>query len=97
MRRAKSYGWPLVSFGNNYDGVPIPKPDTRPDLAKPVLYWLPVIAPGNLMFYHGARTFPQWNGNGFVSGLGTKSLKRFIFDGHGGAKSAERWDVANSR
>ena len=93
IQKGKNYGWPLVSFGNNYDGVPIPKPDSRPDLAMPVLYWAPVIAPGNLMFYTGTKTFPQWNGNGFVSGLGTKSLNRFIFDGHGGAKSAERWDV----
>jgi glucose/arabinose dehydrogenase len=93
IEKGKNYGWPLVSYGNNYNGVPIPRPDTRPDLAKPVLYWAPVIAPGNLMFYRGTRTFPQWNGNGFVSGLSTKSLNRIIFDGHGGAKSAERWDV----
>ncbi|MBV8903762.1 MAG: PQQ-dependent sugar dehydrogenase [Acidobacteriia bacterium] len=95
IEKGKNYGWPLVSYGNNYNGVPIPKPDTRPDLAKPVLYWVPVIAPGNLMFYTGTQTFPQWNGNGFVSGLGTKSLNRIIFDGHGGAKSAERWDVGH--
>ena len=93
IEKGKNYGWPLVSYGKNYNGVPIPKPDTRPDLAKPVLYWVPVIAPGNLMFYTGTKTFPQWNGNGFVSGLSTKSLNRIIFDGHGGAKSAERWDV----
>ncbi len=93
IEKGKNYGWPLVSFGNNYDGVPIPKPDSRPDLAMPVLYWAPVIAPGNLMFYTGSQTFPQWNGNGFVSGLGTMSLNRIIFDGHGGAKSAERWEV----
>jgi glucose/arabinose dehydrogenase len=93
IEKGKNYGWPLVSFGQNYNGVPIPKPDMRPDLAMPVLYWLPVIAPGNLMFYHGTQSFPQWDGNGFVSGLATKSLNRIIFDGHGGAKSAERWDV----
>jgi glucose/arabinose dehydrogenase len=75
--------------------VPIPTPDTRPDLAKPVLYWVPVIAPGNLMFYHGTKTFPQWDGNGFISGLETKSLNRIIFDGHGGAKTAERWSVGH--
>jgi len=95
IEKGKNYGWPLVSYGNNYDGVPIPKPDTRPDLAKPVLYWAPVIAPGNIMFYHGSQTFPQWDGNGFVSGLGTTSLNRIIFDGHGGAKSAERWNVGH--
>src|SRR6202012_93238 len=76
-----------------YNGVPIPKPDMRPELAMPVLYWVPVIAPGNLMFYRGTQTFPQWNGNGFVSGMGTTSLSRIIFDGHGGAKMAERWNV----
>ena len=95
IEKGKNYGWPLVSFGKNYDGVPIPNPDLRPDLAMPVLYWAPVIAPGNLMFYTGAQTFPQWNGNGLVSGLSTKSLNRIVFDGHGGAKSAERWEVGH--
>jgi glucose/arabinose dehydrogenase len=93
IEKGKNYGWPLVSYGQNYNGVPIAKPETRPDLAKPVLYWVPVIAPGNLMFYRGAQTFPQWDGNGFISGLGTRSLNRIILDGHGGAKAAERWDV----
>ena len=51
IEKGKNYGWPLVSYGQNYNGVPIPNPDTRPDLAKPVIYWVPVIAPGNLMFY----------------------------------------------
>ena len=93
IERGKNYGWPLVSYGNNYNGVPIPRPDTRPDLTKPVLYWVPVIAPGNLMFYRGNKTFPQWDGNGFVSGLGSQTINRIIFDGHGGAKAAERWKV----
>ncbi len=95
IERGKNYGWPLVSYGKNYNGVPIPNPDTRPDLAKPVLYWVPVIAPGNLMFYTSTKTFPEWNGNGFISGLGSKTLNRIIFDGHGGAKAAERWDVGH--
>lgn len=88
----KNYGWPLVSYGHNYDGVPIPSPDTRPDLTKPVIYWDPVIAPGNLMFYKGAM-FPQWNGSAFASGLGSESLTRITFDGKGGAKPVERWDM----
>jgi aldose sugar dehydrogenase len=95
IEKGKNYGWPLVSYGENYNGVPIDKPDTRPELAKPVLYWVPVIAPGNLMFYRGKQTFPQWNGSGFVSGLATKALVRVVFDGHGGAKTAERWDVGH--
>ncbi len=87
----KNYGWPLASYAPNYDGVPIPSPDTRPDLTKPVLYWTPVIAPGNLVFYKG-KMFPQWNGSALVSGLGTKSLSRIVINGPN-AKSAERWSV----
>jgi aldose sugar dehydrogenase len=91
IEKGKNYGWPLVEYADNYDAVPIPRPDTRPDLAKPAIYWVPVVAPGNLMFYRGKQTFPQWDGNGFISGMGTMSLNRVIFDGHGGAKMAERW------
>ena len=93
VEKGKNYGWPLVSYGQNYNGVPIPQPDTRPDLAKPVLYWVPVIAPGNLMFYTSKQTFPQWYGSGLIGGMATMSLNRILFDGHGGAKVAERWNV----
>jgi glucose/arabinose dehydrogenase len=92
MQPGKNYGWPLVSYGMNYNGVPIPSPDTRPDLTKPVIYWVPVIAPGNLMFYKGAM-FPQWNGSAFASGLASKALIRITFDGKGGAQAVERWDM----
>ena len=93
IEKGKNYGWPLVSYGINYDQVPIPNPDLRLDLTKPVLYWVPVIAPGNLMFYRGTKTFPQWDGSGFVSGMASMSLVRINFDGKGGAKAVERWAV----
>ena len=92
IEKGKNYGWPLVSYGMNYNEKPIPSHETRTDLTKPVLYWTPVIAPGNLMFYTG-KMFPQWNGSGFISGLGSMSLNRIVFDGKGGAKGAERWDI----
>jgi aldose sugar dehydrogenase len=93
IEKGKNYGWPLVGEAPNYNGVPVPKPDTRPDLAAPVIYWTPVIAPGSLMFYTGTKTFPQWNGNMLIGGMGTMTLNRIIVDGHGGAKTAERWAV----
>ena len=88
----KNYGWPLVSYATNYDRTPIPSPDTRPDLTKPVIYWTPVIAPGSLTFYN-ASMFPQWKGSALIGGLATKTLNRITFDGKGGATTAERWDV----
>jgi aldose sugar dehydrogenase len=88
----KNYGWPEVSYAVNYDGVPIPSPDTRPEFVKPVIYWTPVIAPGNLVFYKGAM-FPQWQGSALISGIATMSLSRVTFDGKGGAAPAERWSL----
>jgi glucose/arabinose dehydrogenase len=88
----KNYGWPLVSYGRNYNGVPIPSPDTRPDLVKPVIYWNPINAPGNLMFYKGS-VFPEWRGSALISGLESKSIVRVTFDGKGGATAAQRWDI----
>jgi len=93
IEKGKNYGWPVVSFGKNYNEVPIPSHDSRPEFTKPVLYWVPVIAPGNLMFYKGKKTFPQWDGSGFISGMATQAIQRVIFDGKGGAKTAERYEI----
>ncbi|HEY0435026.1 MAG TPA: PQQ-dependent sugar dehydrogenase [Phenylobacterium sp.] len=91
IERGKNYGWPLTSYATNYNGVPIPSPDTRPDLAKPVLYWTPVIAMGNLAFYNG-NLFPQWKGSALLSGLGSQSLVRVTVSG-ATAKAADRWKL----
>ncbi|MFM9925520.1 PQQ-dependent sugar dehydrogenase [Variovorax sp. H27-G14] len=87
----KNYGWPLVSYAMNYNGVPIASPDTRPDLAKPAIYWTPVLAPGNLMFYSGAM-FPQWKGSAFAPGLVSRALHRIDVQG-AMATPAEHWTV----
>ena len=88
----KNYGWPLVAYAVNYNNVPIPSPDTRPDLTKPVIYWTPVIAPGSLTFYKGTM-FPEWQGSALAGGMQTQTLNRITFDGKGGATAAERWSV----
>lgn len=89
--RGKNYGWPLVSEGRNYDGVPIPSHSTRPGFEPPKLFWNPVISPTSLMIYSG-KLFPQWKGSGFIGGLSGKCLVRVTFNGDSAAK-AERWDM----
>ncbi|MBW8867824.1 MAG: PQQ-dependent sugar dehydrogenase [Acidobacteria bacterium] len=94
IEAGKNYGWTLVSYATNYNGVPIPSPDTRADLTKPVIYWTPIIAPGNLTFYDAAM-FPEWRGSALVSGIATRTLNRITFDAKGSAAPAERWDVGH--
>ncbi len=71
----KNYGWPLVSWGNHYNGGDIPDPPTRPDLVDAVKYWNPVISPSGMIFYTG-DLFPQWKNNLLVAGLSSESLTR---------------------
>ncbi len=94
LQPGRNYGWPVVSYGINYDGSPIPQHPTRPEFAKPALYWNPVIAPAGLAFYTGSL-FPAWRGSAFIGGLAAQTLVRVTFDGKGGAREAERWDMGH--
>ena len=89
----KNYGWPLVSGGDHYDGKPIPRNNTRPDLAQPAINWTPVIAPGNMIFYTG-KAFPQWQGQALIAGLGSGGIVRVGIEG-AAAKELERIDLGN--
>lgn len=91
--RGKNYGWPLVSEGKNYDGVPIPPPSSRPDLMPPKLYWVPSISPTSLLIYSG-KLFPQWKGSGFIGALSGRALVRVTFNGDS-AQKADRWDMGH--
>jgi len=87
----RNYGWPLVSEGKNYDGVPIPPHSSRPDIVPPKLSWVPSISPSSLLIYSG-NLFPQWQGSGFVGALSGKALIRVTFSGDY-AQRADRWDM----
>lgn len=75
-----NHGWPLVSWGDHYDGTDIPDPPTRPDLAGSLRHWTPVIAPSGMAFYTGDR-FPAWRGGVLVGGLVSRGLVRLTLDG----------------
>jgi glucose/arabinose dehydrogenase len=89
----KNYGWPLVSEGRNYDGVPIPPGSSRPDFVPPKLFWAPSISPSSLLIYDG-KLFPQWKGSGFIGALSGEALVRVTFSGDS-AQKADRWDMGS--
>lgn len=86
-----NYGWPIVSWGDHYSGIPIPDHDTRPEFNAPEVYWVPTIAPSGLIIYNGSL-FPDWQGNGFVGGLRSKSLIRIKIEG-AQAEEVERFNM----
>ena len=87
----KNYGWPNVSWGDNYDGSPIPKPKAGDGYQMPVLYWVPSISPSGSIIYSGSM-FPAWSGNYLVAGMSAQVLVRITLNGASAAK-ADQWDV----
>ena len=83
-----NYGWPVVSWGDHYDGKKIPNPPTRPEFADAVRHWTPVISPSGVTFYTGdalpgwtAATIPAWQGDLLVGGLSSQAIVRLSLDG----------------
>ncbi|QCR24909.1 PQQ-dependent sugar dehydrogenase [Pontibacter sp. SGAir0037] len=76
IEKGKNYGWPLVTFGEEYSGEPVPNAvTTKEGYVDPVYYWDPVISPSGAQFYSG-DAFPEWRGNLFIGGLTNKHLVR---------------------
>jgi glucose/arabinose dehydrogenase len=86
-----NYGWPVVSWGNQYSGIPIPDHDSRPEFNPPEVYWVPTVAPSGLIIYSGVM-FPKWVSNAFIGGLKSKSLLRIKIVGEQ-AEEVERFTM----
>lgn len=85
----KNYGWPIVSNGDHYSGIPIPDHDTRPEFEAPRAFWVPSIAPSGLVIYDG-DLFADWKGDALIGGLVSKALIRVDLQGTN-AEEAERY------
>jgi aldose sugar dehydrogenase len=78
IEKGKNYGWPLVTYGEEYSGEPFAGAVTaRQGFEQPVYYWDPVIAPSGMLFYTG-EAFPAWRGSLFVGGLVSQRLVRLV-------------------
>jgi glucose/arabinose dehydrogenase len=76
----KNYGWPVISYGRNYDFTKIGIGTHKDGMEQPLYYWDPSIAPSGAAFYTGDR-FPEWKGNLFVGALAGQALHRLVLDG----------------
>lgn len=85
IQAGKNYGWPLISYGRQYDGSKIGERPSREGIEDPIVLWIPSIAPSGMVFYTGDK-FPAWKGNLFVGSNregeipGTGHLERIVFN-----------------
>jgi glucose/arabinose dehydrogenase len=80
IRPGKNYGWPVISYGIDYDDKPIGAGITEKEgMEQPVYYYVPSIAPSGMVFYTGDR-YPQWKGNLFIGGMKLTHLNRTVIE-----------------
>ena len=71
----KNYGWPKITYGVDYTGLPISDKVAMDGMEQPLLYWVPSIAPSGMTFYD-KDLFADWKGNLLVSALAGEQLRR---------------------
>jgi glucose/arabinose dehydrogenase len=73
----RNYGWPVITYGENYGGGPIGAGITHKEgMEQPLHYWVPSIAPSGMAFLTSERYGPAWRGNLFVGSLKFAYLDR---------------------
>jgi len=80
IEKGKNYGWPVISYGMNYNGKPITSLTEKEGMEQPATHFTPSIAICGTDFYTGSR-FPKWNNHLFTGGLVTQELWRLETDG----------------
>lgn len=81
IRSGRNYGWPLTTYGINYDGEIISENTELPGVESPRLHWTPPIAVCGIDFSSGG-VFPKWRNDLFVTSLKFHELRRIRLDGH---------------
>ena len=71
----KNYGWPKITYGVDYTGLPISDKVAMDGMEQPLLYWVPSIAPSGMTFYD-KDLFADWKGDLLVSALAGEQLRR---------------------
>ena len=77
-----NYGWPIVTYGEEYGGGVIGEGLTQHEgMASPIYQYTPSIAPSDMIFYSGKK-FDAWKGNIFIGAMALQHLNRLVLTGN---------------
>ncbi len=77
--KAQNYGWPVITYGMNYNGTPKTDKTHQEGMLQPKHYWNPSIAICGIEFYEGDQ-FPHWKNDLFVTGMASQELHRLVIE-----------------
>ncbi|WP_339697464.1 PQQ-dependent sugar dehydrogenase [uncultured Roseivirga sp.] len=77
--KGKNYGWPVITYGENYGGGAITDKTAMEGMEQPVTYWVPSIAPCGMAFVQDAK-YTGWDGDLIVGSLKFSYLVRCVIE-----------------
>jgi glucose/arabinose dehydrogenase len=78
VKRGANYGWPVTSYGFQYDGGPVGMGiPWREGMEIPAWVYVPSIAPSDLVIYDG-QAFPAWRGSLLLGAMAGLHLNRLV-------------------
>ena len=82
IERGRNYGWPLITYGEQYGGGKIGQGLQRLEgMEQPLHYWSPSIAPSGMAFVRSERYGAASRGHLIVGSLRGNRLHRLVWDG----------------
>ncbi|MDE0558736.1 PQQ-dependent sugar dehydrogenase [Algoriphagus sp. NF] len=80
IEKGKNYGWPVITYGQNYDGTPITEITEKEGMEQPVTYYVPSIATCGMTMVTSDR-YPNWKGDILIGALAKMHINRVDMDG----------------
>lgn len=79
LESGRNYGWPVITWGQDYNGKPVSLLTHKEGMEQPVKYWTPSPALCPLEIYTG-NLFPKWRNDLFIGALSFEEIKHLKID-----------------
>ncbi len=79
IQKGKNFGWPVISYGINYNGTTFTDITEKAGMEQPLFYWVPSIAPSGMAFV-SSNIYPDWNKNILIGSLKFEYLERLVLE-----------------
>lgn len=91
VKKGKNYGWPVISYGINYNKTSFTELTKKEGMEEPLFYWVPSIAPNGFVIVSSDK-YPDWTGNLLVGSLKFQYLERLILKDNKVVKREKLYD-----
>jgi glucose/arabinose dehydrogenase len=97
IEKGKNYGWPVITWGIDYDDTPVSDIQEKEGMEQPLTYYVPSIATAGMTMITSDK-YPAWKGDILIGGLKKSHINRVDMDGaNAGAQEIMFQDLGRVR